>query len=259
MTDNIKQLIQAHANGVTDKSGTSPLDILIAKVKNDSPPQKGPLLADLAIAVSSPEFREENMWASANLLIEKLGLQGAELYQAIGLAIEKQFPLQLRDRYEQLRSFVAAGGGLTPKMLNLETQLKSDAAPLWLDLSVEAYSMDKAGLLSAIEDLFRQHRPLVWQDIRRRIPKMIALYGTGVTPMLASIVDLLPDAKSRLALSAAIDERLGTKLSDSEKRSRQDSKVPVATKSAIESAVNKRFARIVPVQKLWSNAQLEAA
>lgn len=257
MIEALKRAIEAYRSDYEDKSGTGPIDVLIAKLKNDN--RLDDVARDLREVIRTFPMATPKSWRGVQLIIEKLDLKNQELMRDIQISISREHPIQNQDRFEQIRAFQLAGGILSPKLLSRETTLKEQLPEFWLDLAIDAFRGDEVGLTQAVGELINNAaNPLTWKAIRRRIDKLSIAAGSGrVVSSLEQIANFFKSEDERYSLLRSIDERLGTSLSQKPKATHQSAaKVDERTRSKIKQTVDSSFETIMPKQKKWNLAMV---
>nr|WP_306265842.1 hypothetical protein [Pararhizobium sp. IMCC3301] len=215
MFNEILEALRAYASGEASKSGFSRLELLLARITQETQFDLDEFEEILTELVSLNDVQQEDFALGVALIAEKTGCRGALFCDELERKLfASDDPLSARSQFELALLYIRCGGQFAPQQLKQLTTLRSEIPELWLDLAFEAYPRDDAGLLSAMSDLAtNDDNPLHWSSLKSRYLKLQkAVANKKFNGFVLSFAKVL-DTDQRQAFLEWIDAKRGSQLS----------------------------------------------
>ena len=202
--------LRRHVAGVEDRAGIKALDVLLAQAR-DAVFDAGEWTSFVQTAIETENVAAPGFWTAIRLTVGKLDLHSAQLAGRIETALTSGADaLESFDAYEGWRTFAEAGGYLAPKMVKALASLRSERAPLWLDLAILAFQGDPAGLGAVVREL-AEAGEIEASDLRSRLsPLQNSLGQDHFLAVMTGVARAFPDRAAGAGFGEWLGEKMGT-------------------------------------------------
>lgn len=217
MKQEIKQALLGATSGIEDRSGINSVTILSSKLRSGAPPIDMDLfVSSLIELLDELDLPNDALWYQIYLVTKAFGRQNQALASKLSEKLQDDSSFAAnKGRYDALKAFAVANGGLTPMDISeQENKMKSSAPGLWLDLVLLAHSNDDEALLTnkIIELISGTNPQLGWERLRSKTTEIRKAFPDlrAFRKAIRKIAREIEDQADRLSFLKAMDERLGT-------------------------------------------------
>ncbi|MEH6645274.1 hypothetical protein [Sulfitobacter sp.] len=219
MYEELLYRLQAYTKGERTKGGFSDLELYLARTKQGKGFDAAAIDQALAKLVSCEEGSHEDYAMGIALIAEKAGSHGPYFRDSLERRLfDSDSALSPRSQFEFASEFVLCGGDFGPQQLGHLTTLRMELPELWIDLALDAYPLDVAGLTEAIVNLFEeQGARLSWKALRPRYLKLVGAIGSKQFNGFTLAVSQSLSKVERSEFLDWVDKKRGSKLSTTPK------------------------------------------